>query len=180
MGASRLCKSPNFPCDMETDNATSGKMSPAYQLQFLQQVQIFKEIANDSFLTQLASNLEEVVFPAHQTIFTQGEEGHLLYFLVAGKVKVHIDQFQLAQLEPGSYFGEMALFDSQPRSASVEALEDCKCLVLTRQQVYEAMKESPSVALNMIRVLCQRVRKLNRLFGASEDLFYSIIRKQLL
>ena len=165
---------------MDKDNSTSGKMSLANQLHFLQQVQIFKEIANEAFLSQLAANLEEVVFPADRTIFTQGEEGYLLYFLVDGKVKVHIDQFQLAQLEPGSYFGEMALFDSQPRSASVVALEESKCLVLTRQQVYEAMKESPSVALNMIRVLCQRVRKLNRLFGASEDLFYSIIRKQIL
>lgn len=166
--------------DMEKDNSAPVKTSRTNHLHFLQQVQIFKEIANDTFLTQLATNLEEVVFPAGHTIFTQGEEGYLLYFLVSGKVRVHIEEFQLAQLEPGAYFGEMALFDSQPRSASVIALEESKCLVLTQQQVYQAMKESPSVALNMIRVLCQRVRKLNRLFGASEDLFYSIIRRQIL
>lgn len=153
-------------------------MSEADRLRFLQELPIFKEIDGNNFLPTLAATLEEVTFPANHTIFAKGEEGQLLYILVSGRVQVHLEELPLAQLEPGAYFGEMALFDSQPRSASVTTLQESKCLVLTRQQVYQTIKESPSVAINLIRGLCQRVRKLNRLFGASEDLFYFMLKKQ--
>lgn len=148
------------------------------RLRFLQEVAIFQEIEQNDFLPELAKTLEEVVFPANQTIFTKGDEGQLLYILVSGKVKVHLDDFTLAFLEPGAYFGEMALFESRPRSASATAVEESKCLVLTGEQVYKAIKESPNIALNLIRVLAQRVRKFNRLFGASEELFYLKLKKQ--
>jgi CRP/FNR family transcriptional regulator, cyclic AMP receptor protein len=155
-------------------------MSEAERLSFLQEIPIFQEIDNQDFLIQLATHLEEVTFPAEHTIFSKGEEGQLLYILVSGSVEIHLEDVPLAHLEAGAYFGEMALFDSQPRSASVSTLQVSKCLVLTRQQVYQAIKQNPSVAINMIRVLCQRVRKLNRLFGASEDLFYFMLKKQIL
>ncbi|MGA9381640.1 MAG: cyclic nucleotide-binding domain-containing protein [Phormidium sp.] len=147
------------------------------RLRFLQEVAIFQEIEQD-FLPELAKTLEEVVFPANQTIFTKGDQGQLLYILVSGKVKVHLDDFTLAYLEPGSYFGEMALFESRSRAASATAIEESKCLVLTGQQVYQAIKQSPNIAINIIRSLAQRVRKFNRLFGASEELFYLQLKKQ--
>jgi len=147
------------------------------RFEFLQKVAIFQEINNDPFLQELAKNLEEMVFPADHIIFSKGDQGHLLYLLVSGKVKVHLDDFTLAYLEPGAYFGEMALFESRPRAASATTVSESKCLVLTSQQVYQAIKQSPNIALNMIRVLAQRVRKLNRLFGASEELFYLMMKK---
>lgn len=155
-------------------------MSDANRIEFLRKVPIFREITNNSFLEQLAINLDEVVFPDDSMIFTQGEEGHLLYILVEGKIKIHIDDLPLAELEPVAYFGEMALLGSQPRSASAIAVSDSKCLVLTSEQVYQAIESSPSVSLNIIRVLCQRVRKLNRMFGASEDIFYDLVKRQVL
>jgi CRP-like cAMP-binding protein len=148
------------------------------RLRFLQEVTIFQEMDQNDFLPELASNLEEVVFLANQTIFSKGDEGQLLYILVSGKVKVHLDDFTLAYLEPGSYFGEMALFESRPRAASATAVEESQCLILTRQQVYQAIKDSPNIALNIIRLLAQRVRKFNRLFGASEELFYLKLKNQ--
>jgi len=158
----------------------SALMSDANRLQFLRKVPIFTRITSEAFLEQLATNLDEVIFTSSQTIFTQGEEGHLLYILVEGKIKIHIEDFPLAQLEPVAYFGEMALLDSQPRSASAIAVSESKCLVLTSEQVYQAIESSPSVSLNIIRVLCQRVRKLNRMFGASEDIFYDLVKRQVL
>ncbi|MBC6480273.1 MAG: cyclic nucleotide-binding domain-containing protein [Hormoscilla sp. GM7CHS1pb] len=158
----------------------SALMSDANRLQFLRKVPIFTRITSEAFLEQLATNLDEVIFTSGQTIFTQGEEGHLLYILVEGKIKIHIEDFPLAQLEPVAYFGEMALLDSQPRSASAIAVSESKCLVLTSEQVYQAIESSPSVSLNIIRLLCQRVRKLNRMFGASEDIFYDLVKRQVL
>lgn len=148
------------------------------RLKFLQEVPIFQEIDNQGFLAELAANLEEVIFPANYTIFTKGDDGNLLYLLVSGKVKVHQEGFTLAYFEPGDYFGEMALFESRSRQTSVTTLQDSKCLILTAEQVYQTIKQSPKIALNVISVLAQRVRKLNRLFGASEELFYLAIKQQ--
>ena len=148
------------------------------RLSFLEKIAIFQEIEHKDFLPELAKTLEEVIFPANHTIFAKGDEGQLLYILVSGKVKVHLDDFTLAFLEPGAYFGEMALFESRPRSASATAVEESKCLILTSQQVYQAIKQNPNIALNLIRLLAQRVRKFNRLFGASEELFYLKLKKQ--
>lgn len=156
------------------------KISYSDRLQFLQQVPIFQAVTNRELLSHLATCLDEVEFPADSLIFSHGQEGHLLYILVSGQVKVHLDDLQLTQLEPVAYFGEMALLGSQPRSASVTTLKPSQCLILTQDQVYQAIAAHPSIALKIIQVLCQRVRTLNRLFGASEDLFYNLVKKQIL
>ncbi|MBP0013861.1 MAG: cyclic nucleotide-binding domain-containing protein [Roseofilum sp. SBFL] len=164
----------------DTGDRTTLTLSVADRLNFLTKLVIFQDLAQTEFIEQLATHLEEVQFPADHTIFAQGDRGDLLYILFSGRVKVHFDDVQLAELTPGSYFGEMAIFESRPRSASVTTLEPCQCLVLTQEQVYQAIKERPKVAIQMINVLCQRVRKLNRLFGASEDLFYNQVQQQVL
>lgn len=158
----------------------SVKISYGDRLQFLQQVAIFQEVTNSDFLNALAEGLTEATFTSDHRIFTQGEEGHLLYILTDGRVKVHLGDLQLTVLESGAYFGEMALFGSHLRSASVTTLSESVCLILTQEQVHQAIEGNPAIALNLIRLLCQRVRKLNRLFGASEDLFFSLVRKQIL
>lgn len=130
-------------------------------LQRLQEVPIFREIEQQKLLSQIAANLEEVELAAGHTIFKQGETGSLLYIVVSGTIQVHIGGLQLAKLGPGDYFGEMSLFDPEPHSASVTTLEVSKCLVLTQQLIYQVIKSSPEMGLNVIRILCQRVRKLN-------------------
>jgi CRP-like cAMP-binding protein len=62
----------------------------------------------------------------------------------------------------GACFGEMSLFDAEPRSASVSTLEPCDCLMLTQMQLYDAIDETPGIAINIIRMLSRRVRELNQ------------------
>lgn len=131
------------------------------RLLFVRKVPIFQELRDD-FLVRLASIMEELSFPAKQPIFTQGEEGRSLYILVSGRVRVHIGNRELAQLEQGTCFGEMAVLDAEPRSASVTTLEHCECLMLTQQQLYEAIEETPGIAVNVIRLLSRRIRELNQ------------------
>ncbi|WP_254721646.1 Crp/Fnr family transcriptional regulator [Kovacikia minuta] len=69
---------------------------------------------------------------------------------------------EIVQLEQGTCFGEMSLFDAEPRSASVTTLETCECLMLTQQQLYEAIDETPGIAVNIIRLLSRRIRELNQ------------------
>ncbi len=135
------------------------------RLLFVRKVPIFQELRDD-FLVRLAASMEELSFPTKHTIFTQGEEGRSLYVLVSGRVRVHIDDRELAQLEQGTCFGEMAVFDAEPRSASVTTLELCECLMLTQQQLYDAIEETPGIAINIIRLLSRRTRELNQTINA--------------
>jgi CRP-like cAMP-binding protein len=140
------------------------------RLLFIRQVPIFKELRHD-FLVRLASVMDEVSFGTSHVIFTEGQEGRSLYIVVSGKVRVHIGDQELVQLEQGTCFGEMSLFDSEPRSASVTTLASSECLILTQQQLYEAIDETPGIAVNIIRLLSRRVRELNQKINAlrSED-----------
>ena len=131
------------------------------RLLFVRAVPIFTELRDD-FLVRLASIMDELSFPASHTIFTEGEEGRSLYIVVSGRVRVHLRSQELAKLEQGACFGEMSLFDAEPRSASVTTLQTCDCLVLTQQQLYEAIDETPGIAVNIIRLLSRRIRELNK------------------
>lgn len=130
------------------------------RLLFIRRVSIFQEL-RDEFLVKLASVMDELSFPASHTIFEQGEEGRSLYIVVSGRVRVHIGNQDLVQLEQGSIFGEMALFDAEPRSASVTTLEKCDCLTLNQLQLIDAIEETPEIAVNVTRALSRRIRELN-------------------
>ncbi|HEY9743240.1 MAG TPA: Crp/Fnr family transcriptional regulator [Coleofasciculaceae cyanobacterium] len=137
------------------------------RLLFVRAVPIFQELRDD-FLVRLASVMEELSFPTDHPIVTQGEEGRSLYVVVSGVVRVHIGDRDLAQLKQGACFGEMSLFDSEPRSASVTTLEKCECLLLTQLQLYDAIDETPEIAVNIIRLLSRRIRELNSKLNAYE------------
>lgn len=131
------------------------------RLLFIRSVPIFKELRDD-FLVRLASVMDEMSFAANYTIITEGHEGRALYIVVSGRVSVHSRGQELAQLEKNACFGEMSVFDAEPRSASVTTLEPCSCLMLTQQQLYDAIDETPGIAVNIIRLLSRRIRELNR------------------
>lgn len=131
------------------------------RLLFIRSVPIFKELRDD-FLVKLASVMDEVLFDPGYTIITEGQEGRAMYIVVSGRVSVHLRQQELAQLTDGTCFGEMSVFDAEPRSASVTTLDACNCLVLTQQQLYDAIDETPGIAVNIIRLLSRRIRELNQ------------------
>lgn len=135
-------------------------LSSVDRLLFVRRVPIFKELRDD-FIVRLTSVMHELSFPANYTIFRQGEEGRSLYIVVSGRVKVHIGNKLLAEVEQGKYFGEMAVFDTQTRSATATTIEPCECLELTQEQLYDAIEETPEIAVNIIRELSRLIRKLN-------------------
>ncbi|MCG5061447.1 cyclic nucleotide-binding domain-containing protein [Limnoraphis robusta Tam1] len=131
------------------------------RLLFVRGVPIFQELRDD-FLVRLASVMDELSFPTDHNIFTEGQEGRSLYIVVSGRVRVHIGDRELTKMGQGACFGEMSLFDAEPRSASVSTLEPCDCLMLTQMQLYDAIDETPGIAINIIRMLSRRVRELNQ------------------
>jgi CRP-like cAMP-binding protein len=142
-------------------------LTSVQRLLLIQKVPIFRELRDD-FLVRLAATMEELSFPAKHTIVKQGDEGRSLYVVVAGKVRVHIGEREIIKLKKEDCFGEMAVLDAEPRSASVTTLEPCDCLILTQQQLYEAIDETPGIAVNIIRLLSRRIRELNQQVNALE------------
>ncbi len=137
------------------------------RLLFVRGVPIFKELRDD-FLVRLASVMDELSFPENYSIFKEGQEGRSLYIVVSGQVRVHLSDRDLAKLDKGACFGEMSLFDAEPRSATITTLEPCECLMLTQMQLYDAIDETPGIAVNIIRLLSRRIRELNQKLNAKE------------
>jgi len=92
------------------------------------------EALPEPLLRRVAAQALTRTFPKNAVIVTEGDESDSLYILLAGRAKVYVSgegdrEFYLNQLKPGEYFGEVRL-DGGPRSASVIALEECRCAIL--------------------------------------------------
>lgn len=124
----------------------------------------------DDLLTDMASLLEEVVFQADETIFEQGDYGDAMYIIVAGRVRVHSGGRTLTIMEQGNVFGEMAVFDPEPRSASVTAVTETQLLRMGRAALYQLMASRGEVATGIIHILSQHLRA--RTTSMVEDYHY--------
>ena len=100
-------------------------------------------------------------FEAKEAIVTAGDPGDAFYVILSGRAKVRRGRGRAAaELGPGSYFGEMALVDGAPRSATIVAETETVCLMLTRRRFTKVLRDEPAVALALLRTLAARVREL--------------------
>ena len=127
---------------------------------------------DDAALARLAAVLEDRNLADGQSVFAEGEPGDSMYFLMGGRIRVEkltdaagASRKTLAVLEPGDYFGEMALFDQKPRSASAVADGPARVLGLSKA-AFDALLEQEgragmSVLFAMIRTSSDRIRRLS-------------------
>ena len=118
---------------------------------------------NKKHIAQLARLTTSQHYAPGQTIVRQGDTGLGLYVIASGSVEVrHETSSQehtvLNTLGPGAVFGEMALLDDYPRSATVVALEPTECLTLTKWHFLAELESHPEMALPLLPVLSRRVR----------------------
>jgi CRP/FNR family transcriptional regulator len=139
--------------------------------QELKHITVLREMDNDA-LSRLAPALEEKTYADGQTVFAEGDPGDSMYFIVKGCVRIEklaqatgSTHKTLAILEPGDYFGEMALFEQKPRSASAVAAGEVALLHLSKTSFDELQRNSTlagmSVLFAMLRTSGRRVRWLN-------------------
>ena len=100
-------------------------------------------------------------FKAGDIIFKAGDIGHEFFVVKSGKVAVRLGNRTLETLAEGEVFGEMALIDSEPRSASVIAETDCTVVPVGEKQFLYMTTEAPYFALSLMRVLAERLRTAN-------------------
>jgi CRP-like cAMP-binding protein len=128
---------------------------------FLKGVSLFRGIPGAE-LSHIAQITEETTYAPSQVVFREGEDGDAMYLIVHGAVKVHSDTHVFAELGIRQCFGEMAILDSEPRSASVTATADLTLLRIMRDDFHEILTEKPELALGIIKVLTARLREANR------------------
>jgi CRP-like cAMP-binding protein len=125
---------------------------------WLTQVPLFQGASGD-VLDELVEVSGELSFGAGQPIVLQGQVGNGLYIIVSGRARVVRGETELAQLGPGDLFGELAVIDQQPRSASAYAVEHTTCLTIASWDLLALLERDPRVALNLLRELAARVRR---------------------
>ncbi len=95
-------------------------------------------------------------------IFKQGDAAHELFIIQSGEVEIRLGNRVLETLPQYSIFGEMALIDGAPRSATAVAASDVKLVPVTEKQFLFLVSNTPHFALNMMRVMARRLRATNR------------------
>lgn len=126
----------------------------------LRNVGIFRETPGE-VLAEIARMLGGHRVRAGQPVLRRGETGDSMFLLIKGSARVHDGERTLDQLAEGAIFGEFALLDPAPRSASVTALEDCELFSLRAQQFHQVVDGRLEVARGLFRVLCRRLRHAN-------------------
>ncbi|MDS4026052.1 MAG: cyclic nucleotide-binding domain-containing protein [Candidatus Contendobacter sp.] len=100
-------------------------------------------------------------FPRGEIIFREGEPGDHLYVVAEGQVNIMVDDQVLETVETGGILGELALIDDKPRSARAVASTDCVLAPVTRQHFLTLVQHTPLFALQVMRVMAERLRRAN-------------------
>lgn len=125
---------------------------------------IFQHLSRSS-LESVARSAKVQRFGAGDVLVKEGTDASAFFVIVNGEAEVvkgmgREDAVVLDKLGPLDFFGEMALLDGFPRSASVRAITECECIVLVRWDFLGLVRANPQVALEVLPVLSRRLRTL--------------------
>jgi CRP-like cAMP-binding protein len=131
----------------------------------LRTVPIFSELSDED-ITSLARLASRKRYPKDTVVFFENEEGDFFFTILEGRIKVTIlgddgREVILSVLGPGDFFGEMALLDNEPRSATAIAVEESELLSLHRNDFQTVLNDNKSITSALIRVLSARLRRAN-------------------
>ncbi|MBI3716949.1 MAG: cyclic nucleotide-binding domain-containing protein [Betaproteobacteria bacterium] len=132
----------------------------------LRTIPLFQDLSDVDLKVIDELSIEKVV-PKGTVILSEGEVGDSLYAIISGRVKVFIGdedgrEIILKILQPGDFFGEMSMVDSQPRSASVSTLENSTFKVLSHEAFAECLTRAPRIATLVMQALAKRLRDADR------------------
>lgn len=127
------------------------------RIMILKSVELFAHTP-DKILAEIAALLQEVEAPAGTVIFTQGEPGASMYIIVSGEVEALDGEQVFTRMGAREIFGEMALLDDEPRTATLRTTQAVHLLRLDQGPFYELMDDQITIARGVIHVLLQRLR----------------------
>ena len=110
-------------------------------------------------LQRVAKASDEVPIEAGRTLVEQGRTGHEFFLILEGEAVIRRNNRKVATLGPGEYFGELAILDRGPRSASVIANTDMRVLVLGQREFVGVLDSIPGMASKLLTTMAQRLRE---------------------
>jgi CRP-like cAMP-binding protein len=127
-------------------------------LEHLAKVPLFSACSKKELQT-IARATDDVEVPKGKVLVEEGKPGHEFFLIVNGNASVKRGKKEIAKLGPGQYFGELALLDRGPRSASVIAKDDMEVLVLGQREFAGVIDEVPTMAHKLLMSMAQRLRE---------------------
>jgi CRP-like cAMP-binding protein len=128
----------------------------------LKQIPLFHSVHGEG-LKRISDAVREKHIPSQELVFAEKELGEEMYLVYSGKILIYQDlagrREPLDIVESGGYFGEMAIIDEQPRSASARAEDDSILLVLHREDFRSAVLDYPDIAFAVFEEFSRRVRQ---------------------
>ena len=127
------------------------------KIELLRQVDLFRSCTTRE-LGQIAALTTELEVTANSVLMRRGDLGKEFFVIIEGTATVTRESVELAKLGAGSFFGELALIDGGPRTATVVARTDMKVLVLSRREFWSLLNSVPPVASKVVSELGSRLR----------------------
>lgn len=118
--------------------------------------------ADTSFSVLTGNNIQTRSVRAGGINSREGEEAHELFVIKSGYVRIQVGNRTMADLTADNIFGEMALIDSEPRSATAMAITDVELVPISEKQFLFLVSQTPYFALKVMRTLAQRLRVTNK------------------
>lgn len=114
---------------------------------------------NSRVRRRLAETGKRRTYDAGDDIVRQGSTGTALYIVLSGEARVERDGERLGSVKAGDFFGELALIEEHPRSATVVADSDTECLLFPAWEFTALLEEHPEIAVPIMRALIQRLHR---------------------
>jgi CRP-like cAMP-binding protein len=133
-------------------------VSTVEKVLFLKSIDLFSQIPGED-LVRVAQIAEEIDFEPKETVISEGEIGDSMYLIVDGTVQIYKGERLVVELGERECVGEMAILDSEPRSATVKAAGPVSALKIEREDFYDVMNEKVEIAQGIIKVLTRRLRQ---------------------
>ena len=130
-----------------------------HKLAMLKQVPLFAGL-NENGLRDVGRLADEIDLPAGTSLMQQGSTGHDFFLILEGSVSIERDGKVVNHLGAGEFFGEIALLDGRPRSATVKTETPSRLMVLGHREFNSLVDEFPEVRVAVLQALAQRVRRL--------------------
>ena len=126
-------------------------------IDLLKQVPLFQGL-DRSHLETVARSFKERTFPSGSAVTEEGKGGVGFFVIEDGSATVSIGGDERRKLGAGDYFGELALIDDSPRSATIVADSDLKCWGLTSWEFRPLVEQNASIAWSMLQTMAKRLR----------------------
>jgi CRP/FNR family transcriptional regulator, cyclic AMP receptor protein len=165
-------------------NEMSGSSSPTDRKAMLARSFLLAQLSSDE-LDRLLAMAGERDFAGGQVIFQKGDPGTSMMAVLEGRVRISAysedgKEIILNIIEPGGLFGEIALLDGKERTADATAMGRTRLLVLDRRDFIPFLERNPKIAIRLIDVLCERVRRTSELVESVAFLDFSARLARLL